>query len=101
VRFKVSNVWVAGVGRRSRLETYIDILECISRGVESPTNIMYKANLSWLPLQTYLHSLLEQKLITLEVVGTRERYRITESGLSVLTYFNRVKVELPSLTASV
>ena len=46
------------MGRRSRLEIYIDILECMQRGVESPTNIMYKANLSWIPLQEYLCSLL-------------------------------------------
>lgn len=89
------------MGRRSRLEIYIAILECIQRGVESPTNIMYRANLSWAPLQEYLNSLLEQKLITREAVGARGKYQITERGVSVLTYFRKVKVELPPLKASV
>jgi len=87
--------------RRSRLEIYIDILACIRSGVESPTRIMYKANLSWEPLQEYLRSLLEQKLIIREAVGARERYQITERGVIVLTYFRKVKDELPPLKISV
>jgi len=62
---------------------------------------MYKANLSWEPLQEHLRSLLEQNLIVREAVGARERYRITERGVSVLTYFGKVKDELPPLKISV
>ena len=87
--------------RRSRLEIYIDILACIRSGVESPTNIMYKANLSWEPLQEYLRSLIEQNLIIREAVGTRERYHIIERGVIVLTYFKKVKDELPPPKISV
>lgn len=81
--------------RRSKLETCIDIMEIISKGVGKPTRIMYKANLSWNPMQKYLHFLLDQELIACKSKGERARYEITDKGLRTLSYFRRVKETLP------
>lgn len=77
--------------KRSRLEIYIDVLQIIAEGTGRPTNVMYKANLSWRPLQECLSSLLDQNLIRRTSRGKRSEYTITESGLQVLRYFDRVK----------
>ncbi len=45
--------------RRSHLEVRMDILSCIKAGADKPTQIMYKANLSWTALKDHL-SVLEQ-----------------------------------------
>ena len=81
--------------RRSKLETCIDIMEIISRGVGKPTRIMYKANLSWNPMQKYLSFLLDQELIASKTRGERVRYEITDKGRRTLSYFRRVKETLP------
>lgn len=81
--------------RRSKLETCIDIMEIISKGVGKPTRIMYKANLSWNPMQKYLSFLLDQELIACKSKGERARYEITDKGLRTLSYFRRVKETLP------
>jgi hypothetical protein len=36
--------------KRSRLEIYLDVLRIVSQGEKKPTHIMYKANLSWVPV---------------------------------------------------
>lgn len=81
--------------RRSKLETCIDIMEIISKGVGKPTRIMYKANLSWNPMQKYLSFLIDQELIACKSKGERARYEITDKGLRTLSYFRRVKETLP------
>ena len=81
--------------RRSKLETCIDILQIIAKGVGKPTRIMYKANLSWNPMQGYLRFLIEQDLIVSNKRGERVRYEITDKGLRTLSYFRRVQETLP------
>lgn len=81
--------------RRSKLETCIDILETISKGVAKPTRIMYKANLSWNPMQKYLRFLLDQELIVCKSRGGRVKYEITEKGRRTISYFRRLKETLP------
>jgi len=77
--------------KRSRLQIYLEVLRVIKKGVQKPTNIMYKFNLSWIPLMEILNSLINQGLIE-----TRNNYRrkvcvITERGLSVLKYFEKAE----------
>jgi predicted transcriptional regulator len=49
--------------KRSRLEIYIETLKWIRSGINKPTNIMYKSNLSWIPLKNILDFLVKQDLI--------------------------------------
>jgi len=76
--------------RRSRLEMYLDVLEEISRGVGKPTNIMYRCNLSWRPLQEILRSLIEKELIEENELDGRKYYKVTEKGERILIYLRRV-----------
>ncbi|MEM2342104.1 MAG: archaellum operon transcriptional activator EarA family protein [Candidatus Bathyarchaeia archaeon] len=75
------------VKKRSKMELYLEVLRTISRGVNKPTNIMYKCNLSWMNSREILNSLVEQNLVTVIENNNRRIYRITERGRKVLEYF--------------
>jgi len=81
--------------RRSKLEIQLDILNAVREGVEKPTRIMYAANMSWSPVKKMLDSLVDREFLTvISTIGgktVRNRYEITEKGLSVLTYFKGAK----------
>ena len=77
--------------KRSRMRLCLDVLRVISKGVTKPTNIMYKSNLSWVPLMEILTFLTEEGLIVSETVGKRKRYRITKKGLNALEYFKKIE----------
>ena len=82
--------------RRSRLEIYVEILTEIKNGVNIPTRIMYKTNLSWKPVSQMLQYLEKQRLIENcfeKSVDHRSNkdYHITEKGDNVLQHFNRIK----------
>jgi predicted transcriptional regulator len=82
--------------RRSKTEIYIDVLSVIKNGESRPTRIMYSTNLSWAPLRRLLESLLEQGLVESAETGlddgrSKNLYRITEKGESVLSYFSKCK----------
>jgi len=66
-------------------------LKAIKKGTQKPTNIMYKCNLSWIPLMEILNSLLAQELIKISNYDKRKVYEITERGLNVLRYFEKVE----------
>jgi len=78
------------VGKRSRLEMYLDVLEKIDQGIRKPTNIMYKCNLSWHPLQNILTSLIERELIREIKKHNHKYYEITEKGRQVLIYLKKL-----------
>jgi predicted transcriptional regulator len=80
--------------RRSRLEIRMDILSCIRAGVEKPTQIMYKANLSWVALKDHLSALEEGKLLTIVEYGSRKKYELTEKALAVLMSYKKVLDEI-------
>jgi predicted transcriptional regulator len=73
--------------KRSRLEIYLDILRIINQGETKPTRIMYKTNMSWIPLQQLFESMLSQDLIRETEMSKRKEYAITEKGKRVLGYF--------------
>ena len=76
--------------RRSELEIKMDVLQVVSQGIDRPTQIMYKANLSWLALQENLKSLVKRSFLREENLGPRRRYELTQSGYEVLRPFQKV-----------
>jgi predicted transcriptional regulator len=82
------------ISRRSRLETYGDILYAVSVGAEKPTHIMYKANLSWGVMKEYLKSLETFGLITSTEANGNRIYHLSDPGFKVLKQFLDVKDEL-------
>jgi predicted transcriptional regulator len=87
--------------RRSRLEIYFDILDVIDRGIDKPTRIMYKANLSWNSLQETFTTLLKGNFIREDIVKNSKRYYITEKGKSALYYHRKSLEDLPTLRTRV
>ena len=82
--------------RRSKLETYVDILKVLARnGPLKLTHIMYKANVNCSVLKQYLDFLMQQNLVEEQILQmkrhkTRVIYAITERGKTVLKYFREV-----------
>ena len=73
-------------GKRSRLEMYLDVLEKINAGISRPTNIMYKCNLSWIPMKEILDSLIDKDLIKETENNDKRTYEITKKGQDILKY---------------
>jgi predicted transcriptional regulator len=82
------------LNRRSRLETYGDILHAVSIGASKPTHIMYKANLSWVVMKEYLKSLEQFGLISSTEMNGNRVYHLSDGGFRVLKQFLQVKDEL-------
>jgi len=80
--------------RRSQLEICMDMLAAVKDGSERPTQIMYRANLSWLALQTHFKTLVEGGMLKWAESGNRKRYEITEKGRSVLISYHKIKDEI-------
>ena len=81
-----------GTSRRSQLEIRMDILKAISAGAEGPTQIMYKANLSWILLCEHLSSLTEQGFVEEKLVGNRKKYWLTTRGNEIVSsYMNLIR----------
>jgi predicted transcriptional regulator len=75
--------------RRSKLETYVDILKVLAqREPSNLTHIVYKANVNGHVLREYLSFLVNQGLIEERVVGKgKVVYANTARGISVLRFF--------------
>jgi len=69
--------------RRDKLEIIAGILEVAREGTLK-TQIMYKANLSFVQLTEYLEYLLKTRLIIKFDVNTKDVYVVTEKGLDFL-----------------
>jgi len=85
--------------RRSRLEIYFDILDVIDRGIDKPTRIMYKTNLSWNSLQDIFATLLKGEFIREEIAKNSKRYYITDKGKRALYYHLKSLEGLATLRA--
>ncbi len=77
------------MARRSKLEIYFEILDAIDRGVDKPTRIMYKTNLSWIMLHQIFEVLMTGGFVTEENSKNSKRYYITEKGKRALSYHRR------------
>jgi len=83
--------------RRSQLETRLDMLRAVHDGAEGPTQVMYRANLSWSALQENLTKLLAVGLLREEKFGSRRRYVLTDKGMDVLRNFDTVLEQIEGL----
>lgn len=68
----------------------MDILACIKAGAEKPTQIMYKANLSWASLKEHLLVLEQGKLLATVEYGERRRYELTDRAIAILMSYEKV-----------
>jgi len=80
------------VRKRAAMELRAEILKDLSVGSLKATNLMYKANLSWKPLQLHLKFLSEKGLI--DFSSDSQSYFLTVKGRKVLTHFFYVEHQL-------
>ena len=82
--------------RRSPMEMICDILKVVSVGPTKPTHILYKANMSWKVLSSYLDFLTSSQMLDKEDAegGKRSTYRLTTKGRKVLSLYDGLKVSL-------
>jgi len=84
-----------GQVRRSPMEMVCDILGVVSEGPTKPTHILYRANMSWRVLSTYLDFLLKRGLIEKEDQGgKRSVYTLTSKGRSILQLYDGLRLSL-------
>ncbi len=83
--------------RRSKLETYIDILEVLSfKGPLKLTHIMYKSNVNCNVLSDHLDFLMKNGLVEERAVEKqRVVYALTQRGIGLLKAFREIKQVLP------
>ncbi|MDG6910356.1 MAG: hypothetical protein JRN08_08310 [Nitrososphaerota archaeon] len=74
-------------GRRSKLDIVGDVLRAIASGAEKPTNVMFRANLTWPLTLAYLELLLRHKMLTTVQSNGRMTYRVTPKGTDLLRSF--------------
>jgi predicted transcriptional regulator len=82
------------LNRRSRMETFCDILRAIGAGAQKPTHVMYKANLSWSVLQDYMRALEMQNLVEITNDMGKKTYRLTQKGFQLLNQFLSIREDL-------
>jgi predicted transcriptional regulator len=82
------------LNRRSRMETYCDIIRAIGGGAEKPTHIMYRANLSWTVMQAYIRALEGQGLVQAQDIEGKRLYQLTEKGFGLLKQYISIKEDL-------
>ena len=80
--------------RRSQLEIRIDLLKAIMEGVEEPTQIMYKANLSWILFCDHLTALSEQGFVGAKAAGDRMKYSLTDKGIEIVAAYQNLIREI-------
>lgn len=74
----------AGLMRRSQFEIRMDMLRAVKDGAEGPTQIMYKANLSWITLQQHLKTLVDNECLRWVENGNRKKYELTAKGTNIM-----------------
>lgn len=72
-----------GKPRRTKLDIIANMLETTKEG-SLKTQIMYKANLSFTQLNSYLYFLIENGFVKQTVWNRKEVYFITEKGVDFL-----------------
>lgn len=79
-----------GQARRSILQIRMEILKVVQNGSGKPTQIMYKANLSWTVLQAQLRAFTKSGLLRIVEYGNRRRYEITDQGVEMIRSYDKV-----------
>jgi predicted transcriptional regulator len=79
--------------RRSELDIVVDILNLSKNGVNK-TSILYKTNLSYSQLKSYLSILIEKNILKEVLVDNNgkdlKHYKTTSKGLSLLELSNGI-----------
>jgi predicted transcriptional regulator len=84
-----------GQVRRSPMEMVCDVLGVVSEGPTKPTHILYRANMSWKVLSSYLDFLQKRGLIEREDQGGKRCvYRLTAKGRSILQLYDGLRLSL-------
>ncbi len=91
---KALNLSEPAEGRRSLLQIRVDILRVVMQGYGKPTQIMYKANLSWNVLQSQLRAFLDAGLLNVEQYGSRRMYQVTQKGAEMVLSYQKVVDEI-------
>jgi len=73
------------------MEIMCDILEVVSSGMERPTHIIYKANISWRVFNNCLKTLTSKGLVSKVNDGKRDVYQLTEKGYAVLNEYKSLR----------
>lgn len=83
------------IGRRSRFETLISIMECLMAGAKIPTHLMYESNLSWAVMKDYLIHLERIGYVQVipQPVGKRI-YALTPAGQMVARVAHDLRIKL-------
>jgi len=79
----VTHTILNGKPRRTKLDIIANMLETTKEG-SLKTQIMYKANLSFTQLNSYLYFLIENGFVKQTVWNRKEVYFITEKGVDFL-----------------
>ena len=82
------------ITRRSKLETYFEIVEVIGIGVEKPTHVMYKANLSWKVMQEYIKNLELRGIVNCARSEGKRGYHLTQKGFALLSKYLELKEDM-------
>ncbi|MGI0085101.1 MAG: winged helix-turn-helix domain-containing protein, partial [Nitrososphaerales archaeon] len=82
------------ISRRSRMETFGDILRVIGSGASKPTHIMYKANLSWIVMQEYMKTLESQALVLTSDEKSKRQYHLSQKGFELLNKMKTIREDL-------
>ena len=82
------------LNRRSKMETYCDIMRAIGAGAEKPTHILYKANLSWTVMQGYIRALETQGLVVSTDDDGKKLYHLSDKGFQLLNQFLSIREDL-------
>jgi len=80
---------IRSMTKRSRLDIYFDILTVVERGVNKPTEILYKTYLSREILNESLPILVTKGFIKEELLKNSKKYNITDKGHNAI--FHRRK----------
>ena len=83
--------------RRSKLETYIDILNVLARkGPLKLTHVMYKANVNSNVLKEDLDFLIKQNLVEERTIARQHVvFTVTQRGVNVLNQFQQLTQMFP------
>ncbi len=79
--------------KRERSDIIYDILRVVRdhRGEMKPTHVMYKANLAYRQLKTYLKELEEAGMVEYRTEGRNKRVVITNKGLRFIEKMQEMK----------
>ena len=80
------------------MEICVEVLQIINKGFRKPTRIMYKSNLSWVPLCEVLSFLANQGAVRIKKIGKKREYYITERGKEILGYYEQLRSMLMEKT---